>query len=242
MSTPSSGSSGEEPLTPKDLEKARSRFLFFKNRCCIQVILLGGAFTRDLHSLKPAGTSKGGNVLCLRETGYCEWCVRAGGDSNIGAASPRYFFPALRRRESSGTKPGKRSGKKWVYHQAIAVFTEAGLKELRSTIKPNEGLRGTRLEVRRAGSKYVLKKLRPKVQEGCPLRREFSVMPFIRARYGLPQIPADRLKLFGTKSYGNGDFSAPWGPQPLKLTQEELASLSHQRALQQPPSDDKPAA
>jgi hypothetical protein len=211
---PESGAGGGASARPLYLppEKAKKFFEAFKAGT-FTVIPLGDVEAQRMHFVKPSEEEKrnkirGHMVLCTASRGSCHHCrARLAGEVLIQESQPYHLGPAYVRKGDRGD-----------FEQKIPTFTDGMWKELCELLGPT-GWRGQRFELRRDSTqKYRITPAGKSHTPSGKLPAPFSILPFIRARFELPQDPADPLVFLPGYSHRDLTAVAPGGPRTLALT------------------------
>lgn len=183
-----------------------------------EVLLLGDVVEYEVHYITeptPAGErSRGHMKLCKAAHGPCELCAQAAASPFVREAQTEYAAPAMAR------KPREKE-----FRQRVIVLPRASATKL-TELFPLGQMRGkyvvvTRLRNRQLG--YVEK---PGLPAGLPrlLPAAFDVLPFVRARHGLPQEPGRPMVFLDPLAADDGPAGGP-RPARLGLTQDDFDDL-----------------
>jgi hypothetical protein len=170
-------------------EKAEEFFENFK-KGKFSVIMLGDVERQPLHWVSPSEHDKangqfGHMELCTASFGSCHHCrARLAGEVLINKPQSYRMGPAL-----------VRAGDRGDFEQRVAVFTEGMWKELCDLVGV-AGWRGLRFGLRReSAQKYKFDLAKRSQTFGHKLPPAFALLPFIRARWELPQKAGEPIVL-----------------------------------------------
>lgn len=212
----SAGTYAPTPLHALMPEQAKKIFEFFSKGTTRHVILLGDVVEQRMHFVSEPKRHK---VLCTAITGSCELCLKAATSETISTSHPEFLAPAV-----------IRTGERGDFKQQVAVFTLAMEEQLRELLTDGPG-RGYRFELRRESHhkfKIILDRRAPHTLAHA-LPMSFDVLPWIRARFGLPQDPVNppvRIPNFSCR-----EVPGPAArPKPLALTASDRQSAEEWEA------------
>lgn len=194
---------GETPaLTP---EQAYTFHEFFKVGFHREVLLLGDPAEQWVHHVE-----RRKRKICTSSAGRCALCEAAPFDRDIEPRQLEYVAPAY-------VRPLKESE----FVQRVAVFPRAAGEELGRQC--GDDYRGRLLTVVREPSNRLKIKVGGELPKGIAgaLPPAFSMLPFIRARFGLkqdPREPAVFLPPFRCEQVR----ATVARPKPLALTKEDI--------------------
>lgn len=163
------------------------------------MILLGDVIEQRMHYIR----SKNHKVLCGASVGACSLCLKAAESDDISVSHSEYLAPAYVR---------LRKGRE--YAQRVAVFTAVAGELVRDVAKGPA--RSLRFEVYRASKQKI--EIKPRGQCRCYLPPAFDLLPFVRARFGLPQEPSRPLVMLPPFNMSEADASPTNRPAALDLT------------------------
>lgn len=195
----SAGCQTTHRLRPSEVET--EFFEFFPKSSRREVLLLGDVVDLLVHYLPGSRRKK----LCASEVGPCDLCDLAATSPDVEACQAEYYAPAFVRR------PRERE-----FRQRVAVYPAVSAVMLQELF-PLGSMRGKRVEVHRKPSRMLEYKALGGIPRGLPavLPAAFDVLPFIRARYGLPEEPGRPLVVLAPLRC---EPDARPGDRPARLT------------------------
>jgi hypothetical protein len=212
--SPSGAGGCVSALTPK---AAKKFFEFFLKGTRRDAVVLGdpvevqGHFVRGLNY----------KVMCSASTGECNLCQQAATSADIAIATPDYMAP------------GAIALKGW-FVQRVLVFTAAMEEKARELIE-DAIRRGHRLNVNRESAQKFALKVASRVPAAMSheVPPGFDVLPFLRARYGLAQDPANPPVFFRPFPVSLLKATAPGTrPKPVALgASDRHTADEHQKLL-----------
>lgn len=206
------------PQPPKNCSEAKEFFEFFRKGSHREVLFLGELVETPVHFVK----SKNHKVLCGARVGRCPLCEIAATSDDVSNQQLEYNAPAFVRQWNERD-----------YLQQVAVFSNASYGKL-CELFPADSVRGQRAEVltKAHGNsvRYAVKAL-DGLPRGFPstLPASFDVVPFIRARFGLPPDPARPMVLlpsFRCDGPGGGAAGTLHRPKPMPLTPADCVAVA----------------
>lgn len=227
---PGSGAGAFAPaavcLSPEKAEE------FFENfrKGKFTVVMLGDVERQAMHWIKTSERDQEKGIyghmdLCTASFGSCHWCrARLAGNVLIQKPQSYRMGPAL-----------VRTGGRGDFEQKVAVFTHGMWEELAELLGPT-GWRGHRFDLARRSSQdytFTLAKRSHTLTQKLP--PAFAILPFVRARFELPQNPAEPVVIL--PAYSNRELTPsraePEGSPDLALTAADLHTAEEQAKIRE---------